>query len=278
MDEVGLDEEEFGQRVDLTQRIREVLQNYPDTAALIKELIQNADDAKATEICICLDHRTHGANKLAFPDTNIFQGPALLVYNDAVFTDDDFEGIRNVGDSQKVNKPHKTGRFGIGFNSVYHMTDLPSFVSRNRLAFFDPHCKYLRAQPGTILDFVRQKLFQRFKDQAVPYIAFGCNMVDPFNGTLFRLPLREPEQASRSRICSHAFSTKLVRQCLNEFERNVAGTLLFLKYVATVKVLEWEEGMDKPHQLYGVTVDNASDVATQRNLLERLLAENRIST
>ena len=42
--------EDFGQKVDLTGRIREVLANYPEGTTILKELIQNADDASATEV------------------------------------------------------------------------------------------------------------------------------------------------------------------------------------------------------------------------------------
>ena len=35
-----LKEEEFGQKVDLTSRIREILINYPPGLSIIKELIQ----------------------------------------------------------------------------------------------------------------------------------------------------------------------------------------------------------------------------------------------
>lgn len=51
-----------------------------------------------------------------------FKGPALYAYNNAAFTDDDWEGIQMVGRSVKRNDPNKVGRFGIGFNSVYHTT------------------------------------------------------------------------------------------------------------------------------------------------------------
>ena len=42
--------EDFGQKVDLTQRIREVLANYPEGTTILKELIQNADDAGARKV------------------------------------------------------------------------------------------------------------------------------------------------------------------------------------------------------------------------------------
>ena len=34
----------------------------------------------------------------------------------------DFESIRNIEKSEKFNKPLKIGKFGLGFNSVYHLT------------------------------------------------------------------------------------------------------------------------------------------------------------
>ncbi|KAI4965975.1 hypothetical protein ZWY2020_047275 [Hordeum vulgare] len=42
--------EDFGQRVDLTRRIREVLANYPEGTTALRELIQNADDAGASRV------------------------------------------------------------------------------------------------------------------------------------------------------------------------------------------------------------------------------------
>lgn len=121
---------DFGPKVDLTATIRNILRNYPEGTAILKELVQNADDAGARTISFCLDKRIYGTEKLPSPSLASFQGPALLVYNDATFTRTDFESIQRIGDSLKKSeeKQSKIGRFGIGFNSVYHMTDLPSFV------------------------------------------------------------------------------------------------------------------------------------------------------
>lgn len=82
--------EDFGQKIDLTVRIREILRNYPEGTSILKELVQNADDAGAREVRLCLDLRRHGTDGLPSPALAQFQGPALLVYNDGVFTDTDF--------------------------------------------------------------------------------------------------------------------------------------------------------------------------------------------
>jgi hypothetical protein len=44
--------ESFGQHEELTTRINRLLKGYARDAAMFKELIQNADDAKATEVGI----------------------------------------------------------------------------------------------------------------------------------------------------------------------------------------------------------------------------------
>lgn len=73
--------------------------------------------------------RAVAAGGLAADALAQFQGPALLSFNDAVFTEADFESISSIGQSVKRAQQGKTGRFGVGFNAAYHLTDLPSFIS-----------------------------------------------------------------------------------------------------------------------------------------------------
>ncbi|MEQ2313230.1 hypothetical protein AMECASPLE_039557, partial [Ameca splendens] len=89
---------------------------------LKQELIQNADDAQATEVIFIHDERSYGTESLWSSNLGQYQGPALYAYNNAVFTDEDWERIQKAGRSGKINDPNKIGRFGIGFNSVYHIT------------------------------------------------------------------------------------------------------------------------------------------------------------
>jgi len=52
------------------------------------------------------------------------QGPALYAYNNALFTEQDWTGIRMLQDSIKETDSLKIGRFGLGFKSVFHMTGM----------------------------------------------------------------------------------------------------------------------------------------------------------
>jgi hypothetical protein len=56
---------DFGQKVDLTASIRAILRNYPEGTAVLKELVQNADDAGARSISFTLDCRNHASDQLA---------------------------------------------------------------------------------------------------------------------------------------------------------------------------------------------------------------------
>ena len=52
----------------------------------------------------------------------VFQGPALLAFNDAEFTNEDWIGINSLGTSIKEKDPLKVGKFGLGFKSIFHLT------------------------------------------------------------------------------------------------------------------------------------------------------------
>ncbi|KAM0836846.1 hypothetical protein ACQ4PT_062049 [Festuca glaucescens] len=255
--------EDFGQRVDLTRRIREVLANYPEGTTALRELIQNADDAGASRVRLCLDRRAHGSRSLLAPALAQWQGPALLAHNDAVFTDDDFASISRIGDSKKVSQAWKTGRFGVGFNSVYHLTDLPSFVSGKYVVMFDPQGAYLpnvsAANPGKRIDYVSSTAVALYSDQLSPYRAFGCDMKAPFQGTLFRFPLRNADQASSSRLSRQVYTEDDVLFLFAQLYEEAVYNLLFLKNVLALEMYVWESDMIEPKLVYSCSLRSKDD-------------------
>ena len=85
-------------------------------------MIQNADDAGAGKVQFFVDCREHGCSDMVNPSLASFQGPSLISANDAKFSEQDWKGIQKLQQSIKAEDPFKVGRFGIGFNSVYHLT------------------------------------------------------------------------------------------------------------------------------------------------------------
>ncbi|KAF5829451.1 hypothetical protein DUNSADRAFT_16062 [Dunaliella salina] len=269
--------EDFGQKVDLTARIREILLNYPEGTPILKELVQNADDAKATSIRFCLDHRVHSSEGLLDPKLQRFQGPALLVYNNATFSEHDFQSISRIGDSVKRKQTGKTGRFGIGFNSCYHLTDLPSFVSGSHLVIFDPHCAYLpnvsASNPGKKINFVENRSATKASSgQFAPYQGWGCDLTAgrPWPGTLFRLPLRTPELAGYSNISKQTYDVAKLQGVLQQLKDEAPEIMLFLKNIECIEVYEWLPGNSEPTCAFTCAVSNSSpELAHNRSMFAR---------
>lgn len=139
------DEDEFDQRESVTTRIADTLERYP-VETTFREYLANADDANgATKISWLLDGRTHGSNNLITPEMKRLQGPAFLVHNDgskysnnlatrkllifAVFTEDNFNGFKNVGEGSKSQDKGTIGQFGRGSQTMYHWTNVPMILS-----------------------------------------------------------------------------------------------------------------------------------------------------
>ncbi|XP_069137977.1 sacsin-like [Argopecten irradians] len=250
----GTDEiESYGQSEPLTTSLKRLLENYCDGLAVFKELIQNADDAGAQEICFLYDERQNENARTGLIDANMAQcqGPAFWTYNDAKFTDSDFENIIKLGGGTKRAKKTKIGKFGLGFSAVYNLTDVPSFVSGHSLVVFDPHTTHLgkaiknKNNPGIRLTFRAKSagMLKRIRNQFLPYNdIFGCDlsgstMPPYYDGTLFRLPLRTREQAIRSEIKGQPYRKEdmaellhLLKDCAGDlltFTQNLKGIRLF---------------------------------------------------
>ncbi|CAB3987754.1 Hypothetical predicted protein [Paramuricea clavata] len=257
----------FGQeRPPLTDLIKNILLRYPDGGQILKELIQNADDAGANEVKLLFDATSYGTASLVSPGLALFQGPALYCYNNAEFTEEDWEGLQRLMRSNKENNPLKVGRFGIGFNSVYHITDLPSIVSGNTVAFLDPHEKYfVRGEPGQAFSTGDPLLAENF-DQFKPFHQiFDCNLNQGncYSGTLFRFPLRtEP-----SKLSTKIYTREMVNTLFDSFKSETSAILLFLKNVDSVSLYEREEQGEIFH-LYTARVSEKSKTEVRKRRQE----------
>ena len=247
--------EDTGQYEPLTTRLKNILRDYKDGLTIIKELIQNADDAEATNINICFDARTHcqDTRKLFFPGMCESHGPALVVQNNTVFSDEDFENITKLAGATKKNKHLKIGKFGIGFCSVYHITDVPSFLSRDRLYIFDPTLNHLGkeiknpALPGKRLKFTT-KIIKKSK-QLDPYHGlFNFDRSESYDGTMFRLPFR----TSPSELSGKCYSETTALELLDDIYNSSESLITFLQHVHTITYQRINNGETQPTTLFTV--------------------------
>ncbi|XP_020498509.2 sacsin [Labrus bergylta] len=246
---------EFGQKEKLTSRIKSILNAYPSEKEMLKELLQNADDAKATEIYFVFDSRTHPTDRI-FDDKWIpMQGPALCVYNNQPFTEDDVRGIQNLGRGTKEANPGKTGQYGIGFNSVYHITDCPSFISNNDiLCIFDPHAQYApgatSVSPGRMFKDLDSDFRSQFSDVLNLYLGSHFKLE---HSTMFRFPIRSTEMAKTSEINSVPASDRMVQNLLDKLKNDGAELLMFLNHMEKISICEIDNVSGELKVLYSVT-------------------------
>ncbi len=113
---------------------RSTVEKYPDPVHFIYELLQNAEDQDATKVQFALS-----AGKLVFR------------HNGNAFTKSDVENITGIGNSDKTQEANKIGRFGIGFKSVFAITNRPeiyTLVEGNHFAFAIEHLVVPVSIPG----------------------------------------------------------------------------------------------------------------------------------
>ena len=86
---------------------------YPDNAHFIYELLQNAEDARATKVCFILRE----------------DGVEFEHNGDRLFSIEDVDSITSIGVSTKRDDPTNIGKFGIGFKAVFAYTSTPEIAS-----------------------------------------------------------------------------------------------------------------------------------------------------
>lgn len=112
------------------------------------------------------------------------------------------------------------------------------------------------ANPGKMVDFISApSVVEQFRDQFAPY---GIDWKKPFNGTLFRLPLRTPNQASTSRLSARSLTDDESRDLLVALRKEANSLLLFLKYVETIEISIWPRDGASPTILFTSCISNTS--------------------
>ncbi len=117
-----VDDEDMGE--DLTTRISNVLRQYSIEQAF-NEFLANASDAGATQFDILVDEFTSNARNILSPEmAPLLTSPAIVIHNDAVFSDSDFQGIKRIGLGSKQGRVDTFGKFGFGALSMFHFTEV----------------------------------------------------------------------------------------------------------------------------------------------------------
>ncbi|MDB6175512.1 MAG: hypothetical protein JWL59_4823 [Chthoniobacteraceae bacterium] len=266
--------EKFGQRQPVSVAIRKLIRDYPCDVGILKELIQNADDGGAREILLILDPRDRGEVNAPLPGMRMLGGPAIIAANDKTFSPEDLENIQRLADSEKIEAAGKTGRFGLGFNSVYNLTDFPLLLTGNDLCLFDPCATIVgRGDSGEKwrLDDEVVKENSQFLDLFIP----GCfSGKEPHHeGTIFRLPLRSQNHVEQTRgaISSVVFGPEIFDILVSGLLDIADSVMLFLKNLEFIGCYRVDPKTSKRIPLLEIETLNPEDVRVGREKVNDVL-------
>ncbi|XP_021351749.1 sacsin-like [Mizuhopecten yessoensis] len=251
----------------LTRMLKNILSEYPDDGQILKELIQNAEDAGASEVKILFDDRDinqEACNEKKKPFNKYFKGPALFFHNNAIFSDPDWKGIKMLYSSVKELDPLKVGRFGLGFKSVFHITDYPMVVSGKKLLVINPYTTY---SDKVCTSFLLKGLsrykgmdMEAFSDAFDDIFGFGEETLSSgeYKGTLFRFPLRQVG----TELSGNLYDQEKIETLFDSFTTEAPMTLLFLKNLEEMTLYRKNPGVEP---IYRVKIEGKES----ENLLEK---------
>ncbi|KAF9522956.1 hypothetical protein CPB83DRAFT_911009 [Crepidotus variabilis] len=197
-DEAFDEDEQMGE--DLGTRIHGFLKEYDITYAF-NEFLANADDARAGEVRVTLDCRRilnkYSVSGFISPNfVDVLSRPTLYLFNDGKMNEQDFKGLRRVGQGGKTDQTETHGRHGLGALAFYYFTDIVTVISGEHVMILDPSGKYLppnRGQKRTSLSRHIRDFLRQYPQQLKRYLPHDLQLdgSEPFNGTLFCLPLNQ---------------------------------------------------------------------------------------
>lgn len=114
-----------GPTTDYVTLIRRALhESLDDGFRVLRELMQNADDAK-TRVLVFGHHA-------GFPDDALhplLKGPGLWFFNDGGLKRTDAAALRSFGINSKAGDASTIGKFGLGMKSVFHLCEALFYVA-----------------------------------------------------------------------------------------------------------------------------------------------------
>ncbi|KAG8868613.1 hypothetical protein FRB97_002163, partial [Tulasnella sp. 331] len=249
---------------DYCARVQEVLEDYPVESA-ISEWIPIDEDAEATKVGFMIDEmpfeRSQTSRFLSPQSAELCQGPALVIWNNGTFPENDYESILPSGGGGLGGNFETIGRFGLRLLPFYHFTEMIMMVSGKRVMFLDPSGSYLpRNARGDLRTALLLSLKTCRRSVTVDHIVIESALIafdfrkypdhlqpleglfefshtgENYNGTLFRLPLRTPQQALNSKLSNTPFDTTGLHTHMETTFHDQAKGSLFFTHVEEISV------------------------------------------
>lgn len=141
----------------VTEIVRTLRDRYHSGFPILKELIQNADDAEASRIIF--GHHPGFSKNTNHP---LLSGPALWIFNDGKFKKSDARSIEYFGINTKAGDDTAIGKFGLGMKSVFHLCEACFYVAFDG---FETHKRILNPWYFEIEEEARHNDWEKVSDE-----------------------------------------------------------------------------------------------------------------
>lgn len=241
----GAEPVKLSYEADLCGNIEQALKGLQGYGIMALELIQNADDAGAASLCF--DARAEG---LYVSNSEKFTSCGLTSIRcpwektgdlDGRGRPCNFHAISRMGSRSKIHAPEQIGRFGIGFVSVYQITDTPIVRSAGT---------EMRLNPLT--------------GEAL------ASMVEFTDGTQFELPWASGPSEIRDALNASPTPADVIQKVVDEISAVLRSSLLFLRHIERVEVRQsgtLRMAVDIERNVNSVTLTFEPDRRTERWLV-----------
>ncbi|MFN7995289.1 MAG: hypothetical protein U0Q18_16900 [Bryobacteraceae bacterium] len=228
--------------------IRNLLRDrYHTGFPVIKELIQNADDAGASVLHIgwCAG--------LTEPPHPLLQGPALFVSNNRGLTSANAEALRYFSLGSKAGDENVIGKFGLGLKSIFHLTEVYFYLSENprRRGFLNPWSGSRHAEWDNNVELALERLAESIPSPLLGDGAWFC----------LYLPLRQRNWGEPFIVEEFPGSNGNPPTDLLDLQalKRIAGFVPLLKHLSSIRFMRAGLDFKELEEVDAVTLGGSSE-------------------
>jgi hypothetical protein len=223
-----------GFETDPVQEIRRILHDSYGADSVLKELIQNADDAGARTL--------HLGWTTDWPEGMhpLLSGPVLLILNDGVFREKDAEAILRLDIGAKGGDIAAIGKYGLGMKSLFHHCEGFFYLasanqpisSGSRVEFVTPWARRANRQIWSDHAEAEEELLRRIHSWPHECSSWFC----------LAIPLRRSEhEVDGQALVSGTYPE--VGDVLEKLATiGIAELMPMLRHLQSVSVWDWQDG------------------------------------
>lgn len=223
-----------GFQTDPVQELRRLLRDTYKADSILKELIQNADDAGAERLHV-------GWSADWAPELHpLLTGPVLLVLNDGRFTDVDAQAIVRLNIGAKGTDIAAIGKYGLGMKSILHLCEgFFCLASENQPVKVD-------ARAELVTPWAERESHELWSEHRDANEALHSRITQwPHGCTRWfcvAIPLRRPQHEVEGKALFPG-EHREVEEVLRAVSPNeIADLLPLLRNLRTVSIWDWQAG------------------------------------